>query len=422
MISAATFILLASLRRPESPRNIPDPTVRVGLIRALGHPGSLTVRAPEGARLTDPLDSTLGRGPAEWRFIVNENGVAALSAEGSVKVAGPALRVESGQENLQIVSMGVRRRTYRGALEIRLNPDGAGLLIVNELTLESYLRGVIAAEMPSTAGLEALKAQTVAARSYAIRNLGRYAARGYDLSDDVDCQTYGGVESERASTDQAVSETAGQVLTRNGMLLLCDYYDDCGGATSAGEREGDYPPSVRDGPEGGGPDFCARGTYHTWTLTLAPDEISRAIDSRVSERVGSITGIQITQVDSSGRARKIVIQGEKGEKEMTGSAFRGVIGYSRLKSTLFTVATDASGRLVFSGRGYGHGHGLCQWGAMGMAAEPYRKSCAEILEHYYPGGVIAQLSQNILAPARASLPSRGGGDRRLKSGSGRKGR
>src|SRR5262249_51619023 len=146
----------------------------------------------------------------------------------------------------------------------------------------------------------------------------------------TDTQVYGGVEAETKATDQAVRDTAGLVLMREGKLIWGDYYDDCGGVTSPGEQEGDYPPSLTDAPPNGGPDYCARGTYHAWTLSLRAEEIEQRLNekSSLSRSSGTLTGeergrlasrhatkrglvighvreVQIAEKDTSGRVRRI---------------------------------------------------------------------------------------------------------------------
>ncbi len=387
-----------------------DHLLRIGLIRAVGHPISTTVTVPSDARLTASAETSATRGPAVWTIAASENGVTASDTEGKELVHGTALRVYTDEGDAITVTNGKTKRRYRGALEFTStsHKESAALLVVNELPVETYLRGVIAAEMLPSAPPDALKAQTIAARSYALKNRGRYRARGYDLSDNTDCQVYGGVDSEKPSTDAAVRDTAGMVLIKDGALVLADYYDDCGGGTSGGDREGDYPPSVRDAEEADGPDYCARGLYHTWSVNLTPDELTKTL---AFADIGAVTEVRVAEADKSGRARSVEIVGEKASKKLSGSAFRARIGYSRLKSTLFTISKDDGDGFVISGKGYGHGQGLCQMGAMGMASAPYNHTFQEILTHYYPGAEIVQFDDQPASPQadpeeRGKLPSR----------------
>lgn len=284
-------------------------------------------------------------------------------------------------------------RRYRGAIELTVAPgsdkaDTPRLRAVNILSLESYLRGVIAMEMSPSAPAAALAAQAICARTHALKSRAKYQAQGYDVVDTTACQVYGGMDAERSATDAAVLATKGLVLVREGKLIWGDYYDDCGGVTAAGEREGDYPPSVVDAPEEGGPPFCAQGTYHTWEWTLFADDLAQKLGTARREHLGNIVDIVITQTEASGRAQRVRLEGNRGTEEMTGSRFRAMLGYDRLRSTLFTVSRGEGGVFLFKGRGNGHGRGLCQRGAMAMASPPYNRSMEQILAHYYPGAEI----------------------------------
>jgi stage II sporulation protein D len=271
-------------------------------------------------------------------------------------------------------------------------PGSSTLRVVNILPLESYLRGVIAMEMPPSAPPAALAAQAICARTHALKSRVRFRAQGYDVVDTTACQVYGGMDAERATTDAAVVATKGQVLARKGELIWGDYYDDCGGVTAAGEHEEDYPPSIVDAPKAGEPPFCAQGTYHTWEWTLSPGELVKRLGEARKERLGNIINIAITETDASGRARRVRLEGVHGTEEMKATQLRAMLGYDRLRSTLFTVSRGEGGVFLFKGRGNGHGHGLCQRGAMAMAGPPYNRTMEQILAHYFPGADILPLT------------------------------
>lgn len=393
------------------------PLLRVGLTRAFGHPSALTLKLADGARLSvGEQDVDLASG--DLKVLWAAGGLTAKLSDGSTAASGSALRITPADVD-DCTSVGLKKsmHRYRGTIELRAGADG--MLVVDELPTETYLRGVIAAEMPPSAGAEALNAQTIAARSYALKNRGRYRARGYDVSDNTDCQVYGGADAEKPPTNAAVRDTAGMVLLKDGVLLLADFYDDCGGVTSPGDRPGDYPPSVRDAEEPEGPDYCARGLYHTWTVSLTSDAVRSLLSENERAKVGAVNEIRVAEADSSGRAKTVEVVGENGSVKMSGSAFRGRVGYSKLKSTLFTVSKDESGVFTIRGKGYGHGQGLCQMGAMGMAAAPYNHTCREILDHYFPGSEIVQFTGQTASPqadpeARGSLASRSGRSKRRK--------
>ncbi|MGC8666837.1 MAG: SpoIID/LytB domain-containing protein [Chthonomonadales bacterium] len=307
---------------------------------------------------------------------------------GDVLVLAPVPPTGGGEDALLTVSARGIRRHYRGALLVRIT-SGDRLLAVNEVDVEDYLRGVVPAEMSTAAPPEALKAQAIVARTYALRLRGRYRSDGFDLTDDTACQVYGGADAETSASDAAVRDTAGVVLVRDHRLILSDYYDDCGGVTAEGDGPDDYPPSVRDAPPGG-PDYCARGKYHTWDLRLTPDELRRMLAKAFPGQIsGAVEDVSVADVDRSGRARSVAVRTGRSTLRIRGSQFRTAIGPGRLRSTLFTVAHAPDGAFLFTGRGYGHGHGMCQEGAEGMASNPYCMTHEQILQHYFPGAELA---------------------------------
>lgn len=363
--------------------------VRVGLVGRFPSPSALVVEASAGAELRGADGAVLARGPAAWRFAAHRREVEARDGDRDVG-RRTWLRVEPGQAPLAVALPGSASRAYRGALEVRAEPGRAGprLLLVNEAPLEEYLRGVIALEMAAGAPREALLAQCVVARTYAVRGR-RGGGRPYDLTDTTSSQVYGGVAAETDLTDAALRATAGMALLRYGDPIGADYFDDCGGVTAVGAEDSDWPPSVVDRPGPGGRDFCAAGRYHTWQLVLTPGELGDRLAGAGRARIGTVREVTVSDCDASGRARRVRVAGEVGVEEMAGAAFRAALGYARLRSTLFVVSRGEGGAFVFDGRGNGHGRGMCQQGARGMAAAG--RTCAQILEHYFPGAILAPL-------------------------------
>lgn len=393
-----------------------NPVLRIGLVRQFGSAAEVYVSAPESARLVDGDGHVKANGPALWRARVGSGReITVMDAADSVAARGSTVRIVIGEHShgeflgLSLSApitrpsgqaLNSRSRAlpaparFRGEIELACGPQSGSLRIVNEVPLEEYLRGVVGREIGADAPGEALKAQSVAARTYALKNRGRFSAAGYDMTDTTACQVYGGVEAEAESSDRAVRETCGIVLKRSGALIEADYYDDCGGITAPGDSPDDFPPSVVDGPGSYGLDYCAQGSSHAWKLSVSAAEmgllVRRFVDNVSEEK---LTHLEVLSVDVSGRARTVRITGSKGTvKDISGSEFRGLVGYNRLKSTLFKIARNSEGVYQFEGRGYGHGHGLCQAGAMGMAAPPYSRSYRDILAHYFPGADMVTLS------------------------------
>lgn len=276
---------------------------------------------------------------------------------------------------------------YRGDLSIVAS--GGELEIVDDAPLEEYLCGVLKPEMGSGAPAEALKAQAVAARTYAVRNVGRLFAQGADLDDTTRTQSYLGVDGETPAICLAVSATAGLVMTYDGVPIDAVYSTDCGGETAPGPADEPYLQPVAD-PN------CAEEP--SWTKTYSKDELLKALARSPLTAVTGLTSLSIETTDRSGRAAKVKIVGADGEaREVTGAELRLALGTENLRSTLFTITTADDGTITFTGHGWGHGMGMCQEGAVAMASGTDPATYDRILKHYYTGVAIVPLT-----PALAS--------------------
>ncbi|MBU3188997.1 stage II sporulation protein D [Clostridium bowmanii] len=271
---------------------------------------------------------------------------------------------------------------------------------IKELTLEEYVTGVVAAEMPAAFGLEALKAQAVASRTYALAHVTELGgitcknANGANLCDTVHCQVYMTKEERIKSWDKSsaqknwakiettVKSTEGQVLTYNNALVMEPYYF----ATSSGKTENSeevfsssipYLRSVDSGGEERAPNFKSSKTF-------GYKELSQIINNNynTAKITSSIIKKQITIIDrtQAGSVKNIKVGGIT----MTGSKFRTMLG---LKSSNFEIAFNAT-NVEIDCSGYGHGVGMSQWGADAMAKEG--KNYIQILSHYYQGTVISK--------------------------------
>ena len=160
---------------------------------------------------------------------------------------------------------GIKWHQYRGMLTVRGETDGS-LQVIDTVPLEQYLYGVIPAEIGSRVPLEAMKAQAVAARTYALKNRGKFAAQGFDLDDTTRSEGYDGVDGETALSNAAVDATRGQVLVYRGQLIDATYSTDSGGVTAC-DTSGECPylQAVLDAPSKSGPDYACDGKYHTWS-------------------------------------------------------------------------------------------------------------------------------------------------------------
>ncbi|NEO99949.1 MAG: SpoIID/LytB domain-containing protein [Symploca sp. SIO2E9] len=265
-------------------------------------------------------------------------------------------------------------RWYRGRTQ--LLSTSQGLTAVNHVNLEHYLYSVIGAEMSPSWPLEALKAQAVAARSYALHKTDTSRTRLYDLDDTVAFQVYKGIGTEANTTHQAVNATTGQVMTYNGKIILAVFHSASGGHTENVEDIWSNPlPYLR-----GVPDYDMGTPVYKWTKNFSRSEISSKISG-----VGNVVSMTAERTTPRGRVITMKVEGDLGRRSISGNDLRKALG---LRSRLFTVNPTAEGFQV-NGRGFGHGLGLSQWGAYNLAARGL--SYHQILVYYYQGATLAQL-------------------------------
>ena len=252
----------------------------------------------------------------------------------------------------------------RGDVVVRLRPDGQ-LELINVLPLEDYLAAVLGSEMPFRFPMEALKAQAVAARTYALHKKLGALDQPYHLGSSVLHQVYGGANREDVRTRMAVEATRGEVLTYGLAPIEAYFHASCGGRTESGSaalnRDLPYLQPV-ECP-------CGDSAASHWTLSVPKSELESVFhDSR---------SFSVAARSSTGRARKVQV----GERSVDAVQFRQRLGYDRVKSLAFDI--EAVGNAwILTGHGYGHGAGLCQWGAKAYADQGW--DYLKILEHYYP--------------------------------------
>ena len=267
-------------------------------------------------------------------------------------------------------------RWYRGRTQ--LVPTSKGLTAVNHVNLEHYLYSVLGAEMSPSWPLEALKAQAVAARSFALHKRSS-GTSVYDVTNTTSSQVYKGIETEAQSTHQAVNATAGQVMTYGGKVILAAFHSSSGGHTENVEDIWTQPlPYLR-----GVADYDMGAPVFQWTKSFSRSEMSRLISG-----VGNVVSMTPERRTPQGRVVTMKVQGDRGTKRVSGNDLRSALG---LRSTLFAVSSTGSGFQI-DGRGYGHGLGLSQWGAHNLAAQG--TNYQQILGHYYQSATLAQLQAN----------------------------
>jgi len=315
-----------------------------------------------------------------------------------VSPAGAGLEVTSGPpaaERRRLAMLGVRLvvrqgplrigpRDFVGAIEVWRNGDG--LLVINELPLEQYVAGTVRAEASEKWPVEALRAVAVVARTYAIFHQQRNPAKLYHLVASSLHQNFAGRVLEGSPAGEAARETAGQVLTWQGNVFPAFYHSDSGGFTEPAHLvfsgDGIPPlPGVRD-------EFSLDSPNYTWSVTLPLGVVAERLRQGGVE-VGGVTGLTVLERSGSLRVVRVAVEHSRGTTALKGTDFRRLVGYDVLKSTLFVPVLARDGFVRFEGRGWGHGVGLSQFGAKGMAERGYIYT--QILEYYYPGAVLVTL-------------------------------
>jgi stage II sporulation protein D len=342
----------------------------------VAHPGAarpLTLRARDGALAIE------GQGEARFGRVV----VASTTPGRAVTVGG---------------------KPYRGVVEAFAGEGG--VTVVNVLPLEDYVRGVVNAEMgPRPAGdRAALEAQAVVSRTYALRNRGRYGADGYDLRAGLSDQVYAGRASETDAGVAAVAATAGQVLTWSGELIAPFFHSTCGGSTAAPEeafisvRSTPYLKPVSDRSPGG--HYCDLSPRFRWSVEWGGSELRDILGRTLPAQLGvdaagltRLRDVYVRRTGGSGRAVDVRVRFEGGEVPVPGYAVRSVfstadgrlLGSSAVRLNATRQADTVSG-LRADGTGWGHGVGMCQWGAVGRARAG--QDAETILRTYFPGSRI----------------------------------
>lgn len=383
-------------------RDAGDTTIRVLLTAG---PATPHVGSPDGIVFTTrdgSLIARTGRGEV-WAVERSGSRVRAVRPDGIATVwsDGPVYARPMGGG---LLSLG--GKPYRG--DLALLAGDTGVVVVNVVRIDDYLRGVVPLEIgtTSTADSAAVQAQAVTARSYAFIHLGSNSSKPYDVTGGVLDQVYGGVAAETAVASEAVESTRTLVLKYAGRVVNAPYHSTCGGSTAAASevwRSSDEPylRPVSDHIPGTDRYYCGAAPRFRWTRTLQAPELNTALVRYLASYVsvpgrnpGIARGVTIGSRTASGRVGTLTISTERGNFVLRGNDIRYVLrppGGEPLNSTYFSVETTSAPdgrvmRVVIRGRGYGHGIGMCQSGAIGRAraGQDFRT----ILRTYYPGTTV----------------------------------
>ncbi|MBI3831321.1 MAG: SpoIID/LytB domain-containing protein [Planctomycetes bacterium] len=259
--------------------------------------------------------------------------------------------------------------------------------------IEEYLVGVLAGEVPYDRwGAEALKAQAITSRTYALYQMKIHANEACDVESTVMSQVFKPGNRNNVVLNRAVNGTRGLVLTSGGRIFPAYFHSTCGGATARGTSVFADSPAVGT-LNGVACPFCAQSPSYRWHAELTRDEIGRrlrAFPDLAGQTIGTIQGLDFLGGSAaSPRAESVRVRHSGGVLTMSANRFRIAVGPGVLKSVLLERVTATPTGFAFDGRGFGHGVGLCQYGSNGMAEKGY--TCEQILGFYYPGGELTKV-------------------------------
>ncbi len=391
-----------------SEKKAPEPIIRVRLISAAKQIG-----------VSGNTETTiLGTGGKQWKT-EKSNVKLAITAKGKEiyingkKVGSQA--VLKGKEAPSSSVFYVNGKPYRGSL--RAVADGSGsVMLINEVPLEAYLYGVVPEEAPPSWPIAALQAQAVAARTYALHNMEKNKKKTYDVEPTIWSQVYNGKNSEYPSTNRAVDMTRGMVLTYAGKPIDALFHSNGGGYTESSVHVWGNPVPYLQGVS----DESKHSDTYSWLVKTSREDIEKRL-AKLEKSIGTLKEIKLSALKKrpmsvsdrgvSGRVKTAQFVGSKGTVSVSGEEIQGMFG---LRSTLFDFyvnyepkkdvdqITDSKtwhsfgkgNQIVYiKGYGWGHGLGLSQWGAAGMATKAGKdeRFYEKILLHYYRGAKLEKL-------------------------------
>ncbi len=369
--------------------------------------GSLPVQAADQVRvaLTERADRVTVTSAGDLRLETSLGDRIDVSSEATVVlqehelavngnlVGGNGLAIHGTHNELQVTiqrsssdAISQRWKVY-GDLEITVRDEY--LLVVNVVELEKYVAGVVSSEVNPDWHEELLRTQAVAARTYVLYKKLENEAQPFDVYASVQDQVYTGRQKVNRAVLDAVNRTRGQVLTYEGRPIFAVY-----SSTTAGPTEDAVNVWAKDLPylKGVACPFDRKSPWYEWRATIPFDKI----EARLKEEgypIGWLATFAPYGMTTAGRVKDIRILHSRGELVLTGQEFRRILGYAKVRSTRFSIER-IDRHVVFTGKGAGHGVGLCQWGAKEMAelGYPYQS----ILRYYYPGTEILPRDQVVM--------------------------
>ncbi len=309
------------------------------------------------------------------------------------KAKGEALRLTQkqnqlflGDKNLQLDSLLIvpmkdgtlkfKGNRYRGVAKVLIDPNGK-LTLINILKLEDYLQSVVAGEVSSQWPTEVLKAQAIAARTYAYYHMIKGQDKEMDITSPL-AQNYQGIDKEDSKTTDAVEATKGEVLYYHGYLFPAFFHSTCGGGTEFPQNVWSLNFKI---PEIVPCDYCKDSPHFKWDKVFSTQEIETKF-RQAGYPIAQLQNIYPSKISKNrSHITEIALLSSQGEKTFRINEFRRILGFNSVKSAKFKVLKK--NELFFlQGWGWGHGVGMCQWGAKTLASED--KNYRKILSYYYP--------------------------------------
>lgn len=365
---AAMILFVVTGVAQAAPEKVWQPEIRVGLKSGVKQV-TLKVSAP-CVMINAAKGTVVEKIPAAKDFVVTFD-----------KMELNAIEIRPEKIPMKDLRTTIDGKEYYGGVTVNKGKDA--LTVINLAPLEEYLRGVVSKEMSPSFPAEALKAQAVAARTFALKNRGKHVKEGFDLCDSTHCQVYIGV-AKYDSVDKAIDETRAMALTFKSKLADTNFHTDSGGMTeSVGDVWGtavSYLIAVKEALQPGEP----------WTVKVTVKDFS----SRFGEGFGDLKSVKLSKLTigkeakdrtASGRVKSAQVVGTKKTLTLEGTELRRKFS---LPSTLFDMKIDGK-EVVFTGYGHGHGVGMSQVGARDYAKNGW--SYEKILAHYYNGTKLKKL-------------------------------
>jgi stage II sporulation protein D len=393
------------LRARPRPKDLPD-RVHVLLSRSpkplslytLGEVQILAETPAEGKPGLSRLAQLKGR------FVIRRAGGAfAVEQAGKTVAASPARRLRVISVNpYNLIDLGAG--VYRGGLHLIAGSEG-DVLAVNVLSVDDYLRGVLPYEMGKVDrdGLEALKAQAIVARTYAYKRMLKAGNADFHLYSDVQDQVYKGVRGEYLMSDRAVWETRGMAVMHADTLALCYYFSTCGGRTASKHEVwgGDSIAYLVSRPDtdGLGEPWCQASKYMAWTQEWTRPQLAGILKRNLRSAgvadfpaFAAVQGVTVSQRATCGRARLLTIATDRGPITVKGDktrwALRPAGGEDKILPSAWFTVKAAGDKIAAQGKGFGHGVGLCQAGALGRAKA--NQNFVQIIRAYYQGADVVE--------------------------------